>query len=113
MLRRPISERATHGYPAQTCGQSLRPAPRRPDRALAELIAKDIVDVSDETEAVPRLLDLDEARCLERIYGKLLDFARDFPSTPTSPTARTRTSIRLDDGLHIPLRHLEQIQSRN
>jgi len=51
-------------------------------RRLAELIAKDIADVSPETEVVPRVLDFDDAWDFEEVYGKLLDFARDFPFDP-------------------------------
>lgn len=51
-------------------------------RRLAELIANDISDVSPETEVVPRLLDFDDAWDFEEVYGKLLDFARDFPFDP-------------------------------
>ncbi|ALH82597.1 RNA repair transcriptional activator RtcR [Sphingopyxis macrogoltabida] len=51
-------------------------------RRLAEFVADDIRDVSPETEVVPHLLDFDDAWDFEEVYGKLLDFARDFPFDP-------------------------------
>ncbi len=51
-------------------------------RRLAEIIAKDINDVSPETEVVPHQLDFDDAWDFEEVYGKLLDFSRSFPFDP-------------------------------
>ncbi|UKK86150.1 RNA repair transcriptional activator RtcR [Sphingopyxis sp. BSN-002] len=51
-------------------------------RRLAETVARDIADVSPETEVVPHILDFDDAWDFEEVYGKLLDFARDFPFDP-------------------------------
>lgn len=51
-------------------------------RRLAEFVMDDIRDVSPETEVVPQLLDFDDAWDFEEVYGKLLDFARDFPFDP-------------------------------
>lgn len=51
-------------------------------RRLAEFVMDDIRDVSPETEVVPHLLDFDDAWDFEEVYGKLLDFARDFPFDP-------------------------------
>lgn len=51
-------------------------------RRLAEIIAKDINDVSPETEVAPHVLDFDDAWDFEEVYGKLLDFARSFPFNP-------------------------------
>lgn len=49
---------------------------------LAEFVMDDIRDVSPETEVVPQLLDFDDPWDFEEVYGKLLDFARDFPFDP-------------------------------
>lgn len=54
----------------------------RHHRRLAEVIAKDIGDVSPETEVVPQLLDFEDPWDFEEVYGKLLDFARGFPFDP-------------------------------
>ncbi|BBB07041.1 sigma-54 interacting protein [Sphingopyxis sp. EG6] len=51
-------------------------------RRLAEIVAKDIADVSPETEVVPQTVDFDDAWDFEEVYGKLLDFARSFPFDP-------------------------------
>ena len=51
-------------------------------RRLAEFVMDDIRDVSPETEVVPHILDFDDAWDFEEVYGKLLDFARDFPFDP-------------------------------
>ncbi|HMO76523.1 MAG TPA: RNA repair transcriptional activator RtcR [Sphingopyxis sp.] len=51
-------------------------------RRLAGIVAGDIADVSPETEVVPHPLDFDDAWDFEEVYGKLLDFARDFPFDP-------------------------------
>lgn len=51
-------------------------------RRLAEFVTADIRDVSPETEVVPQLLDFDDPWDFEEVYGKLLDFARDFPFDP-------------------------------
>ena len=51
-------------------------------RRLAEFVMDDIRDVSPETEVVPHVLDFDDAWDFEEVYGKLLDFARDFPFDP-------------------------------
>lgn len=51
-------------------------------RRLAEYVMEDIRDVSPETEVVPHVLDFDDAWDFEEVYGKLLDFARDFPFDP-------------------------------
>lgn len=49
---------------------------------LADFVSDDIRDISPETEVVPYLLDFDDAWDFEEVYGKLLDFARDFPFDP-------------------------------
>lgn len=51
-------------------------------RRLADQVMADIRDVSPETEVVPHVLDFDDAWDFEEVYGKLLDFARDFPFDP-------------------------------
>lgn len=51
-------------------------------RRLADYVIDDIRDVSPETEVVPHLLDFDDPWDFEEVYGKLLDFARDFPFDP-------------------------------
>ncbi len=51
-------------------------------RRLAEYVMDDIRDVSPETEVVPHVLDFDDAWDFEEVYGKLLDFAREFPFDP-------------------------------
>lgn len=49
---------------------------------LAEFVAADIRDVSPETEVVPHVMDFDDAWDFEEVYGKLLDFARQYPFDP-------------------------------
>lgn len=49
---------------------------------LAEFVMQDIRDVSPETEVVPFVMDFDDAWDFEEVYGKLLDFARDFDFDP-------------------------------
>ncbi|MGV2497460.1 RNA repair transcriptional activator RtcR [Pelagerythrobacter aerophilus] len=51
-------------------------------RRLAEIVMQDIREVSPETEVVPHVMDFDDAWDFEEVYGKLLDFARDFPFDP-------------------------------
>lgn len=51
-------------------------------RRLAELVAKDIADVSPETEIILHTLDFKNAWDFEEVYGKLHDFARDFAFDP-------------------------------
>lgn len=48
-------------------------------RRLAEFVAQDIRDVSPETSVVEHLLDFADPWDFEEVYGKLLDFAREFP----------------------------------
>ena len=43
---------------------------------------QDIRDISPETEIIPFLMDFKDAWDFEEVYGKLLDFARDFPLDP-------------------------------
>lgn len=49
---------------------------------LANYVAKDIADVSPETAVEQHQLDFDNAWDFEEVYGKLLDFARDFTFDP-------------------------------
>ncbi len=49
---------------------------------LADFVMQDIRDVSPETEIVPHLMDFDDAWDFEEVYGKLHDFAREFPFDP-------------------------------
>lgn len=51
-------------------------------RRLAEFVMQDIRDVSPETEVVPHVMDFEDAWDFEEVYGKLLDFARDFAFDP-------------------------------
>lgn len=51
-------------------------------RRLAEYVMEDIREVSPETEIVPHVLDFENAWDFEEVYGKLLDFAREFPFDP-------------------------------
>lgn len=51
-------------------------------RRLAEYVARDIADVSPETEITAHLLDFEDPWDFEEVYGKLLDFARGFPFDP-------------------------------
>lgn len=53
-------------------------------RRLAEFVMQDIRDVSPETEIVPHVMDFEDAWDFEEVYGKLLDFARDFAFDPDS-----------------------------
>jgi transcriptional regulatory protein RtcR len=49
---------------------------------LARYVTDDIAGVSPETEVRPRRLDFEDAWDFEEVYGKLLDFARDYPFDP-------------------------------
>lgn len=49
---------------------------------LAKYVAEDIRSVSPETEVERRLLDLNDPWDFEEVYGKLLDFSRDYPFDP-------------------------------
>tara|TARA_R110000824_G_scaffold45358_12_gene131218 strand:+ start:183 stop:1781 length:1599 start_codon:yes stop_codon:yes gene_type:complete len=49
---------------------------------LADQVAADIASVSPETEVDRRLLGFDDPWEFEEVYGKLLDFARDYPFDP-------------------------------
>ncbi len=49
---------------------------------LADIVAKDIIDVSPETEVVQHLLDFDDAWDFEEVYGKLMDFSRGYQFEP-------------------------------
>ncbi len=49
---------------------------------LADFVAKDIADVSPETEVIQHVLNFDDAWDFEEVYGKLLDFSRDFEFEP-------------------------------
>jgi transcriptional regulatory protein RtcR len=49
---------------------------------LADQVAADIASVSPETEVDQRLLEFDDPWEFEEVYGKLLDFARDYPFDP-------------------------------
>lgn len=51
-------------------------------RRLADYVMDDIRDISPETEVVPHVLDFGDPWDFEEVYGKLLDFARDFPFDP-------------------------------
>lgn len=51
-------------------------------RRLAEFVMQDIRDVSPETEIAAHVMDFDDAWDFEEVYGKLLDFARDYPFDP-------------------------------
>jgi sigma54-dependent transcription regulator len=49
---------------------------------LARYVTGDIAGVSPETEVRPRRLDFGHAWDFKEVYGKLLDFARDYPFDP-------------------------------
>lgn len=49
---------------------------------LADMVMADIASVSPETQLEPRLIEFDDAWAFEEVYGKLLDFAADFPFDP-------------------------------
>ncbi len=49
---------------------------------LAELVIADIGSVSPETHVEPRIMELDDPWDFEEVYGKLLDFAQDYPFDP-------------------------------
>lgn len=51
-------------------------------KRLADQVMQDIRDISPETEIVPFLMDFKDAWDFEEVYGKLLDFVRDFPLDP-------------------------------
>ncbi|WP_298463943.1 RNA repair transcriptional activator RtcR [uncultured Erythrobacter sp.] len=51
-------------------------------RRLADFVVKDIESVSPETEIVPHAMEFKDAWDFEEVYGKLLDFAREFPFDP-------------------------------
>ncbi len=49
---------------------------------LADWVKRDIADVSPETEVSPQILNFGDPWDFEEVYGKLLDFAREFPFDP-------------------------------
>lgn len=49
---------------------------------LADQVVADIASVSPETEIDQRILGFDDPWEFEEVYGKLLDFARDYPFDP-------------------------------
>ncbi|MEP6339199.1 RNA repair transcriptional activator RtcR family protein, partial [Parasphingorhabdus sp.] len=49
---------------------------------LADQIAEDIESVSPETTVDQKFLEFDDPWEFEEVYGKLLDFARDYPFDP-------------------------------
>jgi len=49
---------------------------------LASYVTEDIGSVSPETTVEPHLLDFKDPWDFEEVYGKLLDFARDYPFDP-------------------------------
>jgi transcriptional regulatory protein RtcR len=49
---------------------------------LADQISEDIESVSPETAVDQRLLEFDDPWEFEEVYGKILDFARDYPFDP-------------------------------
>jgi len=51
-------------------------------KRLAGWVTKDIEDISPETEVSPHILNFKDPWDFEEVYGKLLDFARDFPFDP-------------------------------
>ncbi len=51
-------------------------------KRLADSVAKDIVDVSPETEVIQQALDFEDAWDFEEVYGKLLDFTQSFQFEP-------------------------------
>ncbi|MDA7788006.1 RNA repair transcriptional activator RtcR [Sphingomonadaceae bacterium] len=51
---------------------------------LADFVAQDIADVSPETEVIKQVLNFDDAWDFEEVYGKLLDFSREFAFDPGS-----------------------------
>lgn len=51
-------------------------------RRLAEYVAQDIASVSPETQVDLHILDFQDPWDFEEVYGKLLDFARDYPFDP-------------------------------
>jgi transcriptional regulatory protein RtcR len=49
---------------------------------LAEFVAEDIASVSPETTVDRRIINFADPWDFEEVYGKLLDFARDYPFDP-------------------------------
>jgi transcriptional regulatory protein RtcR len=49
---------------------------------LADLVRVDIASVSPETRIEPCLIEFNDPWAFEEVYGKLLDFAADFPFDP-------------------------------
>ena len=69
----------------------------KPHSRLADQVAADIASVSPETEVDQRLLDFDDPWEFEEVYGKLLDFARDYPFDPD----REDYLIHITTGTHV------------
>ena len=66
-------------------------------RRLAEFVMQDIGDVSPETEVVPHVMDFEDAWDFEEVYGKLLDFAREFAFDPDTQ----EYLIHITTGTHV------------
>src|SRR3569833_4567488 len=49
---------------------------------LAEFVTEDIASVSPETQVDRRIINFADPWDFEEVYGKLLDFARDYPFDP-------------------------------
>ncbi len=64
---------------------------------LAEYVMQDIRDVSPETDVSPMIMDFEDAWDFEEVYGKLLDFARDFPFEPDTQNYL----IHITTGTHV------------
>jgi transcriptional regulatory protein RtcR len=65
--------------------------------ALAELVARDVAQVSPETEVRRHTLELDDPWDLEEVYAGLHDFARAYPFKPE----REEYLIHITTGTHI------------
>ena len=66
-------------------------------RKLAKFVAADLAEVSPETTVERRLLEFDDPWDFEEVYGKLLDFARDYPFDPDS----SDYLIHITTGTHV------------
>jgi transcriptional regulatory protein RtcR len=69
----------------------------RPHTALAERIARDIAQVSPDTDVRRHVMDFDDAWGFEEVYGKLHDFAKAYAFDPE----REDYLVHITTGTHV------------
>src|SRR3569623_954589 len=66
---------------------------------LAEYVSEDIASVSPETQVARRIINFADPWDFEEVYGKLLDFARDYPFDPETEDYL----VHITTGTHVAL----------